>query len=170
MAKPATKKDLIAESQKEYQDLQKFLAGLSPEEMLQPALGEWSPKDVLAHLLEWQNMFFGWYEAGLRGETPALPAEGYKWNQLPALNQAIYERYRDASLSEIENQFRKSHEKTMQLVDELSNEGLFERGYHSWTTQHSLATFINANTGSHYRWARTDMRKELNRRKKAGVG
>jgi hypothetical protein len=43
-------------------------------------LGQWSVKDTLAHLYEWKQMFFTWYESGLRGENPVLPAPGYKRN------------------------------------------------------------------------------------------
>ena len=34
-------------------------------------------------------------------KNPQTPAAGYKWFQLPALNQQIYERYRDRPLEEI---------------------------------------------------------------------
>jgi len=96
MPRPQTKAQLLTESQQEYDALEKFLAALTPEQMIQPgALGEWSPKDVLVHLYEWQQMLFRWYEAGQRGETPPIPAEGFKWSQLPALNQQIYEQYKN---------------------------------------------------------------------------
>jgi hypothetical protein len=50
---------------------------------MQPGIvGEWSAKDVLAHLTEWEQMVLGWYHAGLAGETPALPAPGFKWSEL----------------------------------------------------------------------------------------
>ena len=55
MSRPQTKAQLLAESQQEYDALESFLAALTSEQMVQPgALGEWSPKDVLAHLYEWQ--------------------------------------------------------------------------------------------------------------------
>jgi uncharacterized protein (TIGR03083 family) len=167
MPKPSTEQQLLVESQKEYQALEKLLAPLTPEQMTQPgAVGDWSVKDVLAHLYEWQQMFFGWYEAGLRGETPALPGRGYKWNQLPALNHEIYLAYRDAPLDDVLARFHDSHRRTMALVEALSEEDLFAHGGFEWLGKHSLAVFINANTGSHYRWARTELRKALNLRKK----
>lgn len=36
-------------------------------------------------------MFFPWYEASLGGETPAVPAEGLTWHELPILNRRIDE-------------------------------------------------------------------------------
>jgi hypothetical protein len=64
-------------------------------------VGEWSVKDVLAHLYEWEQMVLRWLAAGKRGETPEVPAEGYKWNQLPALNEEIWLKYKDLPLDEI---------------------------------------------------------------------
>lgn len=162
MPKPTTKPHLLAESQAEYGALERLLTPLSPEQMLQPgAIGDWSVKDVLAHLYEWQQMFFGWYEAGLRGETPALPGRGYKWNQLPALNQEIYTAYHGAALKDVLAKFRASHERTLALVESLPEADLFTPGRFAWSGKHSLATFISANTASHYRWARTAIRKKL---------
>ena len=108
MPRPTTKTAILSESRKEYAALEQLLATLSPEEMTQPGLvGEWSAKDVLAHLTEWTQMVLGWHAAGLRGETPALPAPGYKWNQLPALNQHIYEKHRDEALADVLEGFQR---------------------------------------------------------------
>lgn len=162
MPKPVTKTQLLTQSEKEYNALEQFLSALTPEQMLQPgALGEWSVKDVLAHLLEWQQMFFGWYEAGQRGEMPAMPAEGYKWSQLPALNQAIFLKHHDRSLDDILAQFRASHRQTLELIQTLTEEQLFIPGSFAWTRTNKLAAYIAANTSSHYHWARTEMRKGL---------
>lgn len=162
MPTPITQQQLLAESQAEYQALEKLLSALTPAQMVQPGtLGDWSVKDVLAHLYEWQQMFFGWYEAGLRGETPATPGRGYKWNQLPALNQEIFLAYRDTPLDDVLAKFRASHQRTLQLIETLAGGDLFTPSRFAWTGKHSLATFISANTGSHYNWARTGLRKGL---------
>jgi len=54
----------------------------------------WTLSDLVAHLAEWQHMFLGWYEDGLRGASPQMPAPGYKWSEMPRLNRAIWERHR----------------------------------------------------------------------------
>ncbi len=166
MPRPATKSQLIIESQNEYAALEVFLGTLAPQQMIAPgALGDWSVKDVLAHLLEWQQMTLGWHNAGLRGETPVIPAPGYKWSEIPRLNQAIYEKHQSAPLEEIIEQFRASHRQVMALIESLSEEQLFTRGYYAWTKTSTLGTYFVSNTSSHYRWARTEMRKQLKKRK-----
>lgn len=162
MSRPINKTQLLSESLKEFEALEKLLADLSPEQMTRPgALGEWSVKDVLAHLYEWQQMFFRWYEAGLRDEQPAVPAEGYKWSQMPALNQHIYETYCDQPLDEVIELFRSSHRKTMELVESLSNEVLTTPGLYPWMNKNTLVAYLAANASSHYHWAQTEMRKGL---------
>ena len=42
-------------------------------------------------------MFLGWYEDGLRGIAPQMPAPGYKWRETPKLNRAIWEKHRSRS-------------------------------------------------------------------------
>jgi len=162
MPKPANKTQLLSESQEEYEALEQFLAGIDQTQMNQPgALGDWSVKDTLAHLYEWQQMFMRWYTAGLRGENPPTPAEGYKWSQLPALNQMIYEKYTGQPLEVILTQFRISHQQTMQLIQSLPDADLFTPGLYTWMRTSVLAAYLSANTGSHYRWARTEMRKRF---------
>ncbi len=88
MPRPTSKRDLMVAIDQERGKLEAILVTLKPEQMVEPGVvGEWSVKDVLAHLVEWEQMALGWYRAGLRGETPDLPAPGYKWNQTPQLNQ-----------------------------------------------------------------------------------
>lgn len=165
MPRPVSKAQLIDEARREYAALEKLLAPLSLQVMTAPgALGEWSVKDVLAHLYAWQQMFFGWYAAGLRGEIPALPAQGYNWAQLPALNQAIFERYQETPLDELLACFRQSHQATLALIESLPEAELTATGQYAWLRQHSLLTYFNANTASHYRWARSGLRKGLKAR------
>jgi hypothetical protein len=122
-------------------------------------MGDWSAKDVIAHLYEWQQMFFRWYEAGLRGETPAVPAAGYKWSQLPALNQKIYETYRDYPWADLLADFRASHAKTLALVESLSDETIITPGLYPWMNKNSLIAYLASTTSSHYDWARSGLRK-----------
>ena len=160
MPRPTNKQQLIDEAQKEYETLRKQVDGFTLAEMVRPGvIGEWSVKDILAHLLEWQRMFSGWYEAGLRGEKPATPAKGYKWSELPALNQDIYERYRDARLEDVRKQLDASHKRMLEVAESLSEEELFTPGLHKWTGVSTLASYFNSCAAAHYRWARTGIRR-----------
>lgn len=165
MSKPTTKEQMIADIERERSALEEFLFTLTPDEMTRPgALGSWSVKDVMAHLVEWEQMFLGWHKAGLRGQMPEKPAPGFKWNQLAQLNQQIYEKHCGRSLPEVQKQFRASFRQMMKTLAGLSEDDLFQQGRFAWTEKHALIAFVLPNTSSHYHWARTELRKAVKKR------
>jgi hypothetical protein len=105
-------------------------------------------------------MFFNWYETGLRGEKPDVPAVGFKWSQLPTLNQRIYENYRDFPLPDVLSTFRNSHRKTVRLIESLSESDLTTQALYAWMNQNTLISYLAANTSSHYHWAIKEIRKK----------
>jgi hypothetical protein len=110
----------------------------------------WTMSDLVAHLAEWQRLFLGWYEDGLRGATPQMPAAGYKWSQTPALNRAIWEKYRSRSQAAVQADFDAGYSRIVQILEALSPEQLLESGHYEWTGKHPLTTYIGPNTASHY--------------------
>ncbi|MBN2117151.1 MAG: ClbS/DfsB family four-helix bundle protein [Anaerolineales bacterium] len=162
MPRPATKKQLLEAVEVEHKALEGLLAGLSPAQMTQPGVvGEWSVKDVLAHLFEWQRMVLKWHTAGLQGKVIPIPAEGLNWAQIPLLNQRIYKTYRDMPLADVQKNFKASHKKMLKTIQGLSEEELFTRGYYAWTKNNTLGTYFVSSTSSHYNWARMNIKKGL---------
>jgi len=162
MSRPLTKTQLLTSIQKEYVALENFLIPLTPAQLaFAPAPGVWAVKDIIAHLFEWQQMFFKWYETGMRGETPAVPALGYKWSQLPALNQSIYEKYQNLNSPEALALFRESHQKTVQFIESLPETDLTAPGLYKWMNQNRLISYLNSITAAHYVWAIKDAKKLL---------
>lgn len=168
MPRPTSKKDLLAAIEQERGALETYLETLTPAQMTEPDIvGEWSVKDVLAHLVEWEQMCLGWYEAGLRGETPPIPAPGFKWNQTPQLNQQIYEKHRDRPLDKVREHFHASHLEILAIIQELSNAKLFTAGHYTWTKKNTLGAYMVSATSSHYLWARKEIRKGFRAKKKS---
>jgi hypothetical protein len=162
MPRPLTKSQLLSESQKEHEALEQFLFTLSTDQLTKPeVLGEWSAKDVLAHLYEWEQMVLGWLAASQREERPHVPAEGYKWSQLPALNEKIREKHSSRSLDETLALFRDSYNQTMQTIESQSEEVLFTPGLYPWMNKNTLGAYFVSATSSHYRWARKEIKKGM---------
>ncbi len=67
-------------------------AGLQERSLGEAYLGR-RGADVVAHLHGWHELFIGWSRAHHDGEPVVTPAEGYAWDNLDALNDAIYEKY-----------------------------------------------------------------------------
>jgi len=113
----------------------------------------WTVSDLVAHLAEWQEMFLRWYAEGSTGGTPAMPAPGYKWNELPRLNRAIWTKHRCRSAAAARRDFELGYQRIVTIVEGLSAEQLLAPGHFAWTGRNSLTTYLGANTASHYRFA-----------------
>ena len=162
MPRPQTKKQLLDAMEAERKALEQLLVELSPAQMTQPGIvGEWSVKDVLAHLLEWQDMVLSWHSIASKGKVPTVPAEGLSWAQLPQLNQQIYEKHCNRPLADIQKEFKSSYKKTLSAIQDLSDEDLFTRGRYAWTKSTTLGAYFIGCTSSHYAWARTNIKKGL---------
>ena len=165
MTRPTSKAQLTAEIAKEYRALEGDLAVLSPARMTAPGVvGEWSVKDVIAHLYEWEQMCLRWYEAGKRGETPKTPSDEFTWRQTPELNQQIYQKHRSRPLEEVMQMFRAAHQQMVDAVREMSEEELFAPKRYAWTRTSTLGSYVTSATCSHYAWARKEIRNGLKAR------
>ncbi len=162
MARPQTKKDLQKQAAINYDKLIAFISALSEEEEQQEfpkgTLNR-NIRDVLAHLYEWHKMVLNWYEVGMKGETPHIPAKGYNWREIPALNREIQERYSHTDLQEAKSMLADSHEEIMKIVDKHSNDELFERARYKWTGNNALGAYLVSSTSSHYDWGLKLIRK-----------
>jgi hypothetical protein len=121
----------------------------------------WSVKDLFAHLTEWEQMFLSWYRDGLEGGDPAVPAPGFKWNQTPELNRAIWRKHHEQPLKKVLEDFEASYREILSVARDISPEELLTPGYFAWTKQTPLATYLAANTSSHYHTATKYLKRWL---------
>ena len=154
-----TKQELLESIRSTRELLEKKFSKLTPAQMVWPgSMDDWSVKDILAHLVDWEQRFIGWYQAGLRGEVTITPAPGFTWRELPRLNQQGYEQHQEESLDQVLNEFEKSYQEIIELVEGMSEQEIFEDKHFAWTGDSSLLPWIAANTSSHYNWARRNIR------------
>lgn len=162
MGKRLRKEDLLEEITVERAALDEAIASLSQREMTRAGVtpGGWSVKDILAHVVDWQDRTLGWYEAGLKGEKPAVPGDGFTMRELPLLNQMIWRRHRRRSLKAVLEDYRKYHERMLELIDAVDEDDMVTLNRWSWTgPSWTLSDYIRAQTASHYRWARKHVRR-----------
>jgi hypothetical protein len=162
MGKRLRKKELLSEIQRERTALDDALALLSVRQMTKAGVtrGGWSAKDILAHLVEWQQMNLDWYAAGLRGEKPAMPAPGYTLRDLPAFNQMIYRKHHRRSLQAVLRDYESYHQHVVQLIECLPDADLITLERFSWTgPSWTLSDYLRASTAAHYLWARKRIRR-----------
>ena len=165
MPRPINKEQLLTAMQKEHGKLVDQLAPLSPEITNQTSetIENWAIKDVLSHVTAWEQMVVCWYRAGLRGELPQLPAPGFNWRQIPALNQQIYEAHRLESYETVKQNFDASYAEILSVVHAVDNEDLFTPERYAWTNKNTMGTYFVSATSSHYVWAKKEIRNCLKR-------
>jgi len=162
MGRRLRKQELLNEIQLERAALDDTLALLKARQMTKPGVtrGGWSVKDVLAHLVEWQQMNLDWYAAGLRGEKVAMPAPGFTLRELPRLNAMIYRKHYRRSLQAVLRDYRSHHARVVALIEALQDVDLVTLGRFAWTgPSWTLSDYLRASTAAHYLWARTRIRR-----------
>ena len=170
MTKQTSKDQLLNDIHTERGRLEKNLAVLSAEELIQPGVtGTWSVKDILAHVVAWERLFLNWYSTGVQGRTPDITPVGLSQKSIDALNQQIYEKNRWRSLDDILAEFQTSYQEIVTVIEAIPEEDLFVHGRFTWTGKLTLADYIAGNTCNHYAWAKSQIRKWAKRDTKTGI-
>ena len=156
MPRPKTKIELTELSQNNFLKLNEYIDSFSAKEQtaeFPKGTMNRNIRDVLAHLNHWHLMMLSWYNTGMKGEKPEMPARGYTWKTTPELNRVIWEKYKNADLNQIRKDLNRSYQKIQNLIQQHSNEELFEKKRYKWTGSTSLGSYLISATSSHYDWA-----------------
>lgn len=156
MPRPTDKTSLLNLSQKNFDLLFDFINKLSESEQVvefpQGTMNR-NIRDVLGHLYHWQVLMQHWYETGMSGQKPNIPAQGYTWKTIPELNHWIWEQYSHVGLSELKSKLKDSHSIMMDLIKRHNDEELFVKKRYAWTGTTTLGSYFISATSSHFDWA-----------------
>lgn len=158
-----SKQGLLDTIRREHDALCTSLQGIPESRFDDPGVwGDgWTIKDLVAHLAEWHSMFLRWFGDGQEGKYPLMPAPGFKWNETPRLNRAIWEKHHGRSFADVWGEFTSTYERILKLVEELPEDRLLKAGHFHWTGKHPLSTYLGPNTASHYRFASKVLKRWL---------
>jgi hypothetical protein len=117
-------------------------------------------RDVLGHLHEWHKLFETWYREGMSGRQPEIPAPGYTWRTLPALNRdIIWKACQGRGLQDTRSALERSHRRIHKLIEAHTDDELFTKKRYPWTGSTSLGAYLISATSSHYDWALAKLRR-----------
>ncbi|GAB5408567.1 MAG: ClbS/DfsB family four-helix bundle protein [Balneolaceae bacterium] len=156
MARPKTKEELLILSEKNYTKLLGLVDSYSTAELSRTFPEGYlnrNIRDVLAHLHHWHLMMKDWYEIGMNGDKPDMPAKGYTWKMTADLNREVWKKYNTVDLNEVKRMLDNSYFELLKLIKYHTNEELFEKKRYKWTGSTSLAAYFISATSSHYDWA-----------------
>ena len=152
MNEQLSKKKILELIESEQEALEKTLEGLSPQQMTQPGVeSDWSVKDILAHITDWERRMVGWVEESLRGEVPERPAPGMTWEDLDRLNEQTYLANKDRPLDEVLADFHSSYQQALTTVEALTEEDLIDPQRFEWRDGDPMWHMVAANTWWHYK-------------------
>lgn len=109
--------------------------------------------DALTHLHAWHVLLEGWVVQHLAGVSPAYPAEGFTWERLDALNDALYRAHRHRGFDEARMLLGASHLAAVALLRELDEDTLTSPAATPWLGGMPLAEVAHECLAGHYAWA-----------------
>lgn len=129
--------------------LEKILTPLSEAQMTVPGVnGEWSIKDVLAHLAAWQHRTLDRLHAAARNEKPGLPGISTE-EEMNKLNEQFYEENKSRPLAEVMADLRRTHLQMLDAVQALSDESLTDPHRFAWLEGTALWELVAGNSYDH---------------------
>jgi hypothetical protein len=131
---PTTRDEILQRANDEYAKLAALFDQLSDEQMMQQgASGDWSARDVLAHISAEERWLAVQLEALLDGREPTAaeayvrdipPPEGADLANQDVRNAWQYERLRGLSLDDVRAESAEWHPRLMRVIERFDDEGL----------------------------------------------
>lgn len=110
MEKPTSKSALLDQIRTDRAALEALLGRIPANRLQEPgAMGDWTVKDVMAHVTAWERRLDEWLAAN---ERPPLTGE-----LIEQMNQERYEQDRDRPLADIQADFDQIHQNLVHRLD-----------------------------------------------------
>ena len=142
---------------KEYSDVKEININIIDKEI------EYSPFQMLAFCIGWIDLVLSWEYEEQKGTQETSLATEWKWNELSWLYQSFYDKYNNYSLNQLINIFNKKVKKIIDLINNLSDEELFEDGKRNWAKtngkEFSICRLVHLNTVTNFKNFRARIRK-----------
>ena len=161
---PKNKAELISQIEREWSALMDVVKQLSPEQMITPDEGGWSPKDNLAHLTEWMNILLGYYfdhrpSHEVVGVDPEVTAD---WD-FQVMNEVMFERDRNQPVAKVLDELKSTYNRVCDRLVGTTFEDLTKPIFQDDPTKRPLLIGVIGNTSEHFAEHRETIEKTLNR-------
>jgi hypothetical protein len=143
-----------------------LLAEVGEARMLEPgAMGDWTFKDLVAHITGWRARSLQRLEAAARGQGEPPPPWPANLTDDDEINDWIHEQNRERLLAEVVGESRESYARLAEIIQMLPDEALTDPGYFPWLEGEALGTSITGGSffGHLHEEHEPDIRKWLER-------
>ncbi len=162
---PKSKRELLEILQDEKGRLDEVIGQLTKDQLLEPGIESGrSVKDILAHIIDWEQRMIRWIQESAAGLVPQRPAPGMTWNDLDKLNEQTYLQNKNKALAEVLPAFANSYNQALVAVQGLTDEDLFDGSRFAWRDGDPMWHMVAANTWWHYKEHREQIETWLEER------
>ena len=131
------KSELLNWLREEYQKWETPLDQIGPTRMEQPGVnGDWTMKDIVAHLTGWNRNLVSRLQAAARGEPEPPPPWPAHLQTDDEINAWIHESYRERSLSGVLDEMQQVHQQILAVVEGLPDEIRIEQVHQGQRVYH----------------------------------
>jgi len=121
------KSELLNWFQEEHQQWELLLAAIGQKRMDQPGIGgEWSMRDIIAHLTVWQKKLVDQFKAALDGQPEPPPPWPRELRTEDDINAWIYETNRGKNVPQVLEDAHQVFEQMRALVQDLPDNARIE--------------------------------------------
>jgi len=122
----STRERLMTTMAQSWEALLASIEGLSDEELTMPGVvGDWSVKDILAHITTWEEEGLHHLPTVAQGKKP--PTYASRYGSLDGFNALKYEENARRSLPEVRERLLGVHEQLLDYLDTVPDELLHSR-------------------------------------------
>ncbi len=150
------KSEMLALLQQEFDRWEELLNNLSEPQITAPDfIGNWSIKDIVAHLMAWQARSIARLEAARMDKDPDFP----RWpvevdpdllDDPDQTNAWIQKTYRDASWPEIHRAWIAGFQRFLQLAQAIPEQDLLDPKRYHWMSGQPLMAVLQSSYDHHH--------------------
>jgi len=159
---PKSTAELLGNINAEWLALLGTIEKISPEKMITPDAGGWSPKDNLAHLTEWMKILLGYHiDNRPSHEVIGVAPEATEDWDFEAMNKLFFERNRQRSSEDVLDEFKSVYAEVIARLKFMPFDDLMKPRYADDPDKQPLLNWVLGNTTEHFAEHRANIEKVL---------
>jgi hypothetical protein len=159
---PGSKTELMASIEREWKSLMNVVEKLDFTQMTTPDAGGWSPKDNLAHLMEWIHVLMGYHlERRPSHEVLGVSEEVTKGWDMEIINPVLFERNRNRALQDVLADLKHTYVKLINKLESMTYEELLVPRHADDPEKRPVLMWVLGDTTDHFAEHRATIEKML---------
>jgi hypothetical protein len=159
---PKNTAELLDDIDREWTALMRVVDQLTPEQMIMPDAGGWSPKDNLAHLTEWMKILLGYHmDKRPAHEVVGLAPEVTRDWDMDKMNGLMFERNRRRPPGEVLGELKQVYAEVVARLKATPFDELMEPRHADDPEKQPLLNWVLGNTTGHFSEHRENIEKIL---------